>query len=276
MGSSLSIKKGSIMPVAVRPSQISKRNTSWTETIHTEDIETSEKLRNFSVDNILNFRSSKKNRGDIRKHPMLTSQGSSESSSFSDVAEKAFVHKVQNYLQSIEKLGEISDLNCFFGKMMLRTEEGNFSVEVKGTGMGGEPIVTLESEPNPSNAFMIYQYSTHFMNSRYTYFSLLYITNVERSDSTYYVLQANTNNPSGVPNLIPRRIKSSDNPKLVSPSSRFVGTFEEGGPKSTLIVFMTKDMEPFYLAQSDLSLDFTRDHFRAGIFDFNLQTNILN
>ena len=198
----------------------------------------------------------------------ISSGGSSGSNSTYDVTEKDFVQKVQSYLHSIEQLGEISDIRCFFGNLTLKTEDESFNVEVKGTGTVGESIVTLESEPNHSNTFMVYQYSTHFTNPRY--FSLLYITDVESSDSTYYVLQANTSNPSGVPNFIPRRIKTSDNPKLVSPSSRFVGIFDEDGlDDSTNILFYNRDQEPFYLTQSDLSLDFTTDEFRAGKFYMN-------
>ena len=202
----------------------------------------------------------------------LTDRGDSVESYSSDVTENRFIQKVQSYLRSIENMGDISKLKFYYGNLIVKSDTDEFSVEVKEQEFGiGEPIVSLETKVNKNNMFLVYTYSItgKGLNSRYTHLSMLYITNVYKSKCSCHILQAVTNS-SGQPSLVPRIIRVPDNPKLISPSSRFITTLKPNELK-TMLLYLNRNMEPFYLSQSDLSLDFTSDDNRAIILQLRQQ-----
>ena len=202
----------------------------------------------------------------------LTNRGDSVESYSSDVTENRFIQKVQSYLRSIENMGDISKLKFYYGNLIVKSDTDEFSVEVKEQEFGiGEPIVSLETKVNKNNMFLVYTYSItgKGLNSRYTHLSMLYITNVYKSKCSCHILQA-VNNSSGQPSLVPRIIRVPDNPKLISPSSRFITTLKPNELK-TMLLYLNRNMEPFYLSQSDLSLDFTSDDNRAIILQLRQQ-----
>ena len=206
----------------------------------------------------------------LKSHFSISSSGSDSSTEHScnDVTENQFIQKTQRYLRSIEDMGEISDLKFFFGHLILTTEDGKYSVAVREADLGEDIIITLESEVDRNDTIVLYTYTSSVtgLAQKYTYFSLLYIKNVLHSNSRNYILQANMNTPHGQPTFIPRRIRVPDNPKLVSPYSRFIGTMLPQGFIRTMILFLSNSMQPFYVAQSDMSLAFTTNEVAAGIF----------
>ena len=206
----------------------------------------------------------------LKLHSSISS-GDSDSSnehSCNDVTENKFIQKAQSYLRSIELMGEISDLKYFVGHLILNTEDGKYSLSVKDTNWGEDPMITLESEVDQNDIVLLYTYTSSVtgLAQKYTYFSLLYIKDVLNTYSKYYILQANVNTPNGQPTFIPRRIRVPDNPKLVSPYSRFIGSISLQGTTRTMILFLSRSMQPYYVTQSDLSLDFSINESSAGVF----------
>ncbi|KAI6646747.1 hypothetical protein LOD99_12867 [Oopsacas minuta] len=185
-----------------------------------------------------------------------------------DLTENRFALKVQTYLSSIEQLGEISNLKFYFGNLSLKTADGEYNVEV--SERGEQKFVSLEEEVDSNNTFFLYTYnsSAQRLNNNYTYCSLLYITDVYSKKSKVHILQANAAWPYGKPSLIPSKIRTPDNPKLISNYSRFISTFQPEGVMQSMITFLTSNMDPFYLAQSDMSLDFTANEPNAAVFTF--------
>ena len=226
--------------------------------------------KNHSFDDILTFQ---QNGGiSLPSSRGLTSLDSEESFSY-NVTNNRFIQKVQSYLRSIEMMGEISKLKFYYGNLLVKTETAEFSVEVKDQESAlWEPIITLEPKTNEDNLFLIYTYSIagKGLNSRYTYLSMLYITNVYQSKCTCHILQAVTNS-YGQPSFVPRKIRVPDNPKLISPSSRFITTLKPPSELSTMVLFVNRNLEPFYLSQSDLSLDFSSDDSRAIVLHMKQQ-----
>ena len=225
--------------------------------------------RNHSFDDILSF---KRNGPLLPLSRGLTSLGNSMEGSSRDLSENRFIQKIQSYLRSIEKMREISKLKFYYGDLLMKTGTDEYNVEVKDQSFElGEPIIALEPKANEDNVFLIYTYSLagKGLNSRYTYLSMLYITDVFMPKSSCYILQTTTNS-FGQPSFVPRKIRVPDNPKLISPSSRFISTLKPD-ELSTMLLFLNRNMEPFYLSQSDLSLDFTSDDTRAVVLHLKKQ-----
>ena len=207
--------------------------------------------------------------GALLTHSSISSDScDSNGHSCSDITENRFILKVQSYLLSIERLGEISDLKFFFGHLIINTDDGKYSVAVRDESMGEDPIVTLEPEADMNDIVFLYTYKTTAVGlaQKYNYFSFLYIRDVFRSKSKQYILQAQMNTPFGTPTFTPRKIRVPDNPKLVSPYSRFIGTMVPEETIRTVVLYLSKSMEAFYVVQSDLSLAFSTNEEKAGVF----------
>ncbi|KAI6646748.1 hypothetical protein LOD99_12868 [Oopsacas minuta] len=272
MGSSLSLKRRVEATTndftVIRPNSCDILSDSYPE--RRLDIP-SKRQRNNSFDNILTY----------RKNPILISPkrdfgscSSNDDDTYLDITENRFLKKVQLYLRSLEQLGDISNLKFHYGHLKMKTEDGeevNMEVHDQDYDLG-EPLIALKPETNENNFLFVYTYcsSAKALSSRYTNISMIYITDVHRSKSKYHILQAGMT-PQGQPTFIPRKIRVPDNPKLTSPFSRFIGILQSGGLGRTMLLFLTSSMEPYYLAQSDMSLDFTKDDRRAVVLEFKPQ-----
>lgn len=203
------------------------------------------------------------------KSSVSSSSGDSFNSFGVDFTENRFALKVQTYLRSIEQLGEITDLKFHFGHMILKIGDEEFSVEV--SEQGHVPFVSLEEDMNSNSGFLLYTYSSSAkgLSHKYNYCSLLYFSDVYNSSKNkVFILQASMNKSYGKPSFTPTRIRTSDNPKLVSHNSRFIGTFQPEQMIRTMLTHVSQHMEPFYLTQSDMSLDLSTDEQQAVVFYF--------
>ena len=203
------------------------------------------------------------------KSSVSSSSGESFNSCGVDFTEHRFALKVQTYLRSIEQLGEITDLKFHFGHMILKTEDGEFSVEVNEQGM--VPLVSLEEDIQTNSGFLLYTYNSTAkgLNHKYNYCSLLYFSDIyNTSKNKVFILQASMKKPYGTPSFTPVRIRTSDNPKLVSPNSRFIGMFDTQPIIRTVITHLTQHMQAYYISQSDLSLDLSTNEQQAAVFCF--------
>ena len=202
-----------------------------------------------------------------RKMKSSVSSGDSSNSLGVDFPDHPFAVKIQEYIRSIEKLSDITDLKFQFGHFMLKTADGELSVEVNEEGI--EPFVSLEEDRTNNSGFLLYTYksSTKGLGNKYSYSSLIYFSDIYKAKSKVFILQARMNTPYGMPNFIPTKIRTSDNPKLISHNSRFIGMFDSQSIR-TPITHVSQYMEAYYLSQTDMSLDFSTDEQQAVVFHF--------
>ncbi|KAI6646749.1 hypothetical protein LOD99_12869 [Oopsacas minuta] len=183
---------------------------------------------------------------------------------FTTFSENPFAQKVRRYLSSIEQEGDITNLTFSFGNLSLKTGDGEYNVEVSEEG--DETLISLEDEVNSKNTFLLYTYNS--TAKRLNHCSFLYITDVYSSKSKVHILQANTDRPYGKPSFVSSRILTPNYHKLFSPYSRFVGTFHSETVMQSMITFVTPNMEIFYLAKNDTSLNLTDNGKNAVLFTF--------
>ena len=224
--------------------------------------------KRYSCDNILTY-----NRDPSVSHDVWIPHRQ-DTTPYYDVINNPFLQKVRPYLRSLEKIGEISRLKFYYGDLVMKTEYGeelNLEVHEQDDQLG-EALISLESEANRENIFFIYTYcaAAKGMDASYTHISMIYVTNVHRSACKYHIIQAGVN-PQGQLILNPRKIRVPDNPVLISGNSRFIAILQSETFTRSMFLFLSKKLEPFFVAQSDLSLDLTRNNSRAVVLDFKPQ-----
>lgn len=225
-------------------------------------------VKNNSCDNILSY-----NRDPSKSNDVCVSH-KQDTVPYYDVTKNRFLQKVRSYLRSLEQISQISKLKFYYGNLVVKTESGeesNLEIHEQEYQLG-EALISLEPQRNQEDLFFIYTYcaTAKGMNASYTHLSMIYITNVHRSTCKYHIIQAKVN-PHDQLILVPRKIRVPDNPVLTSPNSRFVAFLESETFTRSMLLFLSNKLEPFFVAQCDMSLDLSRNNNRAVVLNFKPQ-----